>query len=116
MRPVTYLNQNIDPGWKPLLVTPPFPEYTSGHSVQSGASARILTKLFGENHAFTDRVHSKRSDINGSPRRFNSFEHFAQEAAISRLYGGIHFIEAINLGVTQGNKIGDAVNALPFKK
>lgn len=116
MRPVTYINQNIDPSWNTLLPTPPFPEYTSGHSVQSGATARILSELFGYGYSFVDRTHEKRTDINGAPRSFRSFDQFAQEAGISRLYGGIHFREAIDLGVIQGNKVGDAVMALPFKK
>ncbi len=116
MRPVTYLRQNIDPAWTPLLATPPFPEYTSGHSVQSGATARVLSDLFGYGYSFIDRTHEKRTDINGAPRAFRSFDQFAQEAAISRLYGGIHFREGIDLGVIQGNKVGDAVTNLPFKK
>ncbi|MEP7267243.1 MAG: vanadium-dependent haloperoxidase [Saprospiraceae bacterium] len=116
IRPVTYINQNIDPNWKTILSTPPFPEYTSGHSVQSGATARVLSELFGYNYSFIDYTHSKRTDIDGSGRSFRSFDEAAQEAAISRLYGGIHYREAIDLGVSQGYKVGDEVNALPFKK
>ncbi|MGB4902181.1 MAG: hypothetical protein WBP00_15510, partial [Saprospiraceae bacterium] len=63
-----------------------------------------------------DHTHERRTDIPGAPRSFRSFDHAAQEAAISRLYGGIHFRDAIDLGVLQGNKVGDAVNALAFKK
>lgn len=116
LRPVSYINQNIDPAWKTLLVTPPFPEYTSGHSVQSGAAARVLSDLFGYGYSFVDNTHASRTDINGGPRAFRSFDEFAAEAAVSRLYGGIHFRDAIDLGVLQGNKVGDEILALKFKK
>lgn len=108
LRPVTYIRRVIDPGWTPLLVTPPFPEYTSGHSVQSGAAAQVLTDLFGP-LAFTDRTHESR----GLPARsFGSFLEAAQEAAISRLYGGIHFRTAIERGLEQGICIARHVSAL----
>jgi hypothetical protein len=115
MRPVTYIKQNMDPAWTSLLVTPPFPEYTSGHSVQSGATAKILTDLFGANYSFVDETHRHRTDINGAPRAFNSFDDFATEAAVSRLYGGIHYRQAIELGLTQGQKVGIEIGALPFR-
>jgi hypothetical protein len=116
IRPITYINEYIDPDWSPILNTPPFPEYTSGHSVQSGALAEILTSLFGENHEFTDHTHEKRTDMDGTPRTFMSFYQLAEEAAISRLYGGIHFQEAISLGLEQGYQIGRNVNALDWEK
>jgi hypothetical protein len=103
LRPVTYIQAHIDPTWSPLLVTPPFPEYTSGHSVQSASSARVLTEQFGT-VAFTD-----------STRSFASFEAAAQEAAISRLYGGIHYRFGIENGVDQGREIGDEINALQWR-
>ncbi len=116
MRPVTYIQAHIDPDWMPLLTTPPFPEYTSGHSVQSGALAEIMTDIFGDNYSFTDRTHESRSDITGTPRHFDSFYDLAEEAAISRLYGGIHYKEAIELGLEQGYLIGRNINALGLKK
>ena len=110
LRPITYIRDHIGPGWSPLLATPPFPEYTSGHSVQSGATAQVLTDLFGA-LAFTDHTH----DAIGLPARsFADFFEAAEEAAISRLYGGIHFLPAIELGVTQGIDVGQAVLDLPF--
>ncbi|MGB7394659.1 MAG: vanadium-dependent haloperoxidase [Pricia sp.] len=115
-RPITYINNNIDPDWRPVLGTPPFPEYTSGHSVQSGALAEIMTSFFGEDYQFTDRTHENRKDINGTPRIFDNFYAMAEEAAISRLYGGIHFQEAISLGLDQGYEIGRNVNALDLSK
>jgi hypothetical protein len=108
LRPVTYIRNLIDPAWTPLLATPPFPEYTSGHSVQSGAAAQVLTDLFGE-VAFVDRTHDRR----GLPARsFRSFHEAAEEAALSRLYGGIHFRAAIERGLEQGRCIGCRVSAL----
>jgi hypothetical protein len=109
LRPVTYIKRVIDPKWEPLLITPPFPEYPSGHSTQSGAAAVVLTSLFGENFAFTDRTHERDGF---APRRFASFEAAAQEAGISRLYGGIHFRSAITLGLEQGRCIGQHAAAL----
>jgi hypothetical protein len=108
LRPVTYIRDLIDPAWMPLLVTPPFPEYTSGHSVQSGAAAQLLADLFGD-LAFVDRTHERR----GLPARsFRSFHEAAEEAAVSRLYGGIHFRAAIERGLEQGRCIGRHVSAL----
>jgi PAP2 superfamily len=116
MRPITYIRAQFKPGFNTLLSTPPFPEYPSGHSVQSGASAVVLSELFGYGYKFTDRTHEKRTDINGAPRAFNSFMEAADEAAISRLYGGIHYRAGIELGLDQGKKIGKNISAIPFKK
>ena len=80
LRPVTYAQAQFDPDWLPLLVTPPFPEYPSGHSVQSGAAFQVLTDLFGRRYEFVDRTHDER----GLPaRRFDSFLDAGEEAAIS---------------------------------
>lgn len=103
IRPVTFIKKKMDPKWETLLITPPFPEYPSGHSSQSGAAAAALTAMFGDNYAFDDRTHER--DGLGV-RRFNSFWDAAREAAISRLYGGIHFRAAIDLGLEQGKCIG----------
>jgi hypothetical protein len=108
-RPVTVINNQIDASWETILPTPPFPEYTSGHSVQSAALARILTSLFGDNYTFIDRTHENRTDIDGTPRVYSSFYDMAEEAADSRLYGGIHFRESIELGLDQGYQIGENV-------
>jgi hypothetical protein len=115
-RPITYINEYIDPEWTTILPTPPFPEYTSGHSVQSGALAEIMTEMFGDDYKFTDYTHEYRTDIFGAPRTFESFYQLAEEAAISRMYGGIHFKEAIDLGLEQGYQIGRNVNALNLDK
>ena len=115
LRPVSYINQHMDPNWKTLLTTPPFPEYTSGHSTQSGATAQILSDLFGYNYAFTDRAHKDRTDIDGSPRKFNTFFEFANEAAISRLYGGIHYRAGNEQGILQGIQVGKNISLLKFR-
>jgi hypothetical protein len=113
IRPITYIQRVIDPNWTTPVGTPPFPEYTSGHSVQSGAVAQLLTDLFGENFAFVDHTHDERGL---EPRAFGSFFDFADEAAISRLYGGIHYRAAIDRGLEQGKCIGQRISALKFKR
>jgi hypothetical protein len=113
LRPVTYIRAVVDPDWTPLLVTPPFPEHTSGHSVQSGAAFHVLADLFGRRYRFEDHTHDDRGL---APRRFGSFREAAEEAAVSRLFGGIHFRPAIELGLEQGRCIGRAVSQLPFER
>ena len=109
MRPITYIRANIDPFWNSLLATPPFPEYTSGHSTQSGAAAVLLTSTFG-NIVFTDNTHGIHNpSLNLAPRMFASFYQAAGEAAVSRLYGGIHFASGNNSGLVQGNCIGQTI-------
>lgn len=103
IRPETYINQHIDPAWLPVLQTPPFPEYTSGHSVISSGASIILGKLFGENFAFAD---SSEVEFGLPVRHFSSFLEAANEAAISRLYGGIHYLPAIKNGQEEGFAIG----------
>lgn len=113
LRPVTYIRRVMDPKWEPLLITPPFPEYPSGHSTQSGAAATVLTAIWGEDFAFTDATHE---DDGLAPRSFPSFWAAADEAGISRLYGGIHFRAAIERGLDQGRCIGALVNALQTRR
>jgi hypothetical protein len=106
IRPETYINAYIDESWRPLLQTPPFPEYTSGHSVISASAASVLTALFGDGFHFADDTET----AYGLPvRHFTSFREAAEEAAVSRFYGGIHYKEAIQNGIAQGSKIGKAV-------
>ena len=103
VRPETVINQYVDAGWEPLLQTPPFPEYLSGHSVISTAAAAVLTHQFGPRFAF---VNSVEVPYGLPPRAFPSFEAAAEEAAVSRLYGGIHYRRAIEEGVVLGRKVG----------
>lgn len=102
IRPETYINENIDKTWRPILQTPPFPEHTSGHSVISGAASTMLTGLFGDNFSFTDNTEVL---FNMPERTFASFSKAADEAAISRMYGGIHYRPAIEYGVEEGRKV-----------
>ncbi|SDL06029.1 PAP2 superfamily protein [Catalinimonas alkaloidigena] len=106
IRPETAINQFLDETWEPVLQTPPFPEYPSGHSVISTAAAEMLTSLYGDSFSFADSTEQQW----GLPmRHFDSFRQAAQEAAISRLYGGIHFMPAINNGVDEGRKVGQYI-------
>jgi hypothetical protein len=108
IRPETAINRYIDEKWKPLLQTPPFPEYTSGHSVISATCAEVLTAFFGDHFSFVDDTET----YLGLPTRlFSSFRSAAEEAAISRLYGGIHYRDAIENGVKQGKEIGTFIVA-----
>ena len=113
IRPISYIRRVIDPKWEPLLNTPPFPEYPSGHSTQSGAAAAVLTNLFGDNFAFEDKTGSH---AGLAPRNFASFYAAADDAGISRMYGGIHFRAAIERGLEQGRCIGAFTNALRTRR
>jgi hypothetical protein len=117
LRPVTYIQRLIDAAWLPFIVTPPFPEYSSGHSTQSAAAAAVLTDMFGV-RAFTDTTHRDHDLVPPlEPRSFGSFEEAAEEAAISRLYGGIHYPFGNNNGLTQGRCIGQVIlDRVQFKR
>jgi hypothetical protein len=106
VRPETAIRKYINAQWQPLLQTPPFPEYLSGHSVISSSSAAILTHYFGNNFSYTDSVEVS---YGLPPRSFTSFQQAAQEAAISRFYGGIHFMDAIENGLVTGRQVGHQV-------
>lgn len=106
VRPVTVINQTIDETWTPFLETPPFPEYTSGHSSISAAAGRVLTHYFGDQVAFTDSTEYK---YGHGVRSFNSFEQAYWETSYSRVYGGIHFRDAVEQGTYHGEKIGSLV-------
>lgn len=106
LRPITYIRRVIDKKWEPLLNTPPFPEYPSGHSTQTGAAATVLEALLGKDFAFDDATHQ----ADGLPvRHFTSFWQAAEEAALSRMYGGIHFRAANENGLAQGKCIGEHI-------
>lgn len=104
IRPVTVINDKIDRYWEPMLQTPPFPEYPSGHSTITRSAAVMLTRLFGDNFAFQDT-----SDLKyiGMKRNFKSFVQAADEASISRFYGGIHYRNSVNVGADQGKKVSE---------
>jgi membrane-associated phospholipid phosphatase len=112
LRPVTYIRANIDPEWNSLVTTPPFPEYSSGHSTQSAAWAEVMTAMFGDGYQFTDHTHD---DLGLPPRTFISFRHAAEEAAVSRLYGGIHYRFGNENGLAAGICTGTAAAQLPLR-
>ena len=103
VRPETVVRKYIDSTWTPAIQTPPFPEYPSAHSVVSSSSAALLTSMFGE-YAFTD---STQMEFGLGARSFKNFREAANEACMSRLYGGIHFIDGIEKGKMMGNMLGE---------
>lgn len=114
LRPVTYVQLVLDSNWVPTLMdTPPFPEYPSGHSVQSSAAAGVLTALYGADTAFTDNTHNDRG---WGPRNFRSFQSAADEAARSRQTAGIHFGFGVTGGQAQGRCVAAKVLALKLRR
>jgi hypothetical protein len=110
LRPITYIQRVIDSTWVSFLTTPNFPTYTSGHSTQAGAWARVMTDMFG-NIPFTDHT----NDSQGfAPRSFNTFDEVAAEAAVSRLYAGIHYRFDNETGLAEGDVVGQKVSGLQF--
>ena len=103
IRPITIINRLVDKNWVPYIQTPPFPEFTSGHSVISNAAATILTVLLGTNFEFTDEIEIP---FGNKARHFNSFYEAAHESTMSRVYGGIHYPETARISIEQGKKIG----------
>ena len=102
--------------WLPLLKTPPFPTYTSGHSTFSGAASAVLAGLFGDATSFDDTT-----DPHPAPetrplaseliatRHFKSFSQAANEAGLSRVYGGIHFNFDNTAGLELGKRLAEHV-------
>ena len=112
IRPISYIHNVIDPAYSTPLPTPPFPEYTSAHSVQTAAALSTLQTLFGD-IGYTDHTH----DVDGfAPRTFASLSDSMLETGISRLYGGIHYRMSIFDGFAQGRCVSAQVNALPWRK
>jgi hypothetical protein len=105
-RPVSVINEKMDHNWLPLLQTPPFPEYTAGHSTISAASAIVLTHEFGDNFAFRDTSDKR---YIGLQRDFKSFMQASDETAMSRFYGGIHYLNSSLAGAKQGRQVGELI-------
>lgn len=104
VRPETVINRELDEKWMPFLQTPPFPEYPSGHSTISRAAAEILTQLHGESFAFKDTTNVR---YGNKARSFTSFRQAADEASISRVYGGIHYRTGTDGGADLGKQVGE---------
>jgi hypothetical protein len=114
VRPETVINKHIDPEWRPLLQTPPFPEYTCGHSTVSSSNAEALTAVFGDNFAYTD---TSELEFGIESRSYTSFRHAAEENNWARFYGGIHFHSSCIVSTEFGRKVGNyIVENLKFKK
>jgi hypothetical protein len=113
VRPVTYINEHLDKNFVPFLQTPPFPEYTSGHSAITASTSTVLAYIYGNNFSFQDT-----SDLRyiGMQRHFNSFQEAAAEASISRVYGGIHYRTGVEAGAEQGKKVGAFIIEKILKK
>lgn len=103
VRPITLIKAWIERNWEPILQTPPFPEYTSGHSTISGAASTVLTYMFGEGFQFHDNSDSAYINMT---RDFTSFYDASAEASISRFYGGIHFRPSLDTGLAKGKLVG----------
>ncbi|MDP3392244.1 vanadium-dependent haloperoxidase [Sediminibacterium sp.] len=109
VRPITVIRENLESEWNPYLQTPPFPEYTSGHSVISAAAATVLSEAYGKNTSFNDTTELK---YLGMKRSFPSIKAAANEVSMSRMYGGIHYRAAIENGQKQGEQIGSYYNTV----
>ena len=113
-RPETVINKFIDPKWRPYLQTPPFPEYTCGHSTCSSAAAEALTSVFGDNFAYTDTTEL---EFGIKSRSYTSFRHAALENNSARFYGGIHFHPSCIVSTEYGRKVVSlVVGKLKMKK
>jgi len=108
VRPITVIRENIEAEWNSLLQAPPFPEYPSGHSVITGAAANVLSFQIG-NIPFHDTTEL---EYLGLERSFSSIQQAADEVAISRMYGGIHYRSAIEQGKKQGEQVGNLYNSI----
>ena len=124
-RPESYIKRVIDPSWEPNLynplsgeegVTPSFPAYPSGHSTMGAAGAEALGYIFGYSYRMTDNCHKNRTEFEGTPRTFDSFEEMANENAWSRVPLGVHFRMDCEEGVRFGKEIGRTAHRLPWKK
>ncbi len=115
-RPETYIQKNIDPGWRPFSPSPSFPSYPSGHSMMGAAVAEVLSSMYGTNYKMTDISHYGLEDFKIKPRRFNSFDEMARENALSRLLLGVHWRKDAEEGLRLGSLIGKEVAQLSIEK
>lgn len=114
VRPETVINKYLDPNWRPFLQTPPFPEYTCGHSTISSSAAEALTEVYGDNFAYTD---TSELEFGIKSRSFTSFRQAAEENNWARFYGGIHFHPSCVISNEYGKKVGNfIIGKLKMKK
>jgi hypothetical protein len=114
VRPETVINKYVDPTWRPHLQTPPFPEYPCGHCTISASAAEALTNVFGDNVAYTD---TSELEFGIKNRSFRSFREAAQETAMARFYGGIHYNNSCIVSSALGKVVGnDVAQRLKMKR
>lgn len=114
VRPETVINKYVNGDWQPYIQTPPFPSHTSGHATISAAAAETMTHWFGDNLSFTD---TSSLEFGIKSREIVSFRKAAEEAAMSRLYGGIHYRFDNEHGTAAGRTLGEfIVTRLKMKK
>jgi membrane-associated phospholipid phosphatase len=124
---ITYINNNIDAAWRPILrdptkpagqqigVTPQHPSYPSGHSIYGALAATILINEFGDNISFTDRTHEGETFFDGRPRSFTSFTKMAEENAYSRIPLGVHYRMDCVEGLRLGKIVAQRFNGVRWK-
>jgi hypothetical protein len=108
IRPVSYIRKLISPNWSSFIPTPPHPEYPAAHAFVTGSVMQAVTRVLGDDVSVTDHTY----DFRGwAPRTFTNIFAAGEEAGISRLYGGIHYLPSINTGLSLaqdlGNRVGD---------
>lgn len=109
LRPITYIRKFIDPNWLPFIGTPPHPEYPAAHAFITGSVMAAVTRVLGYNVSVTDHTY----DFRGwGPRTYSSLFNAAKEAGISRLYGGIHYLPSIKVGLIEANSLGDKIGKI----
>lgn len=109
LRPITYIRKLIDVNWSSFIPTPPHPEYPAAHAFVTGSVMQAVTDVLGDNLAITDHTY----DFRGwSPRTYATLFKAAEEAGISRLYGGIHYLTSINIGLSLAKDLGNRVGEI----
>ncbi len=117
IRPYSYIQRYISKKFETIIVTPPFPEFPSGHSFQSGAGSEVLKYIFTDAMSFTDSTNQLRTDMNGAPRTFKNFTEMSEQMSISRFYGGIHYENTLRVSLIYGRKIGsNTIQSIQFLK
>jgi len=117
IRPITYIHRHISPDFNTIIPTPPFPEFPSGHSMQSAAACEVFKLFFSDTLSFIDSTNLYRRDINGSVRKFNNFSELSNEISISRLYGGIHYRTTLTKSLKYGEMISrNCISKIQFTK
>lgn len=112
IRPVSYIRSVLGKeAWNTVIGTPAHPEYPSAHSVLGAASSTVLETIFGKNYSFVDRTHE---NLYGA-RSYQDLRAYAKDAAKSRILGGIHYKVSAEIGLQQGEKVGNLVNKIGFK-